>query len=177
MQPVVREARTEDKGAIADLLFELFQVQHQGRPDLFRRPTPHDADERARMDDYVAGALADPSAAMFVALLDDDLVGLVHVVLRAGEAAATVPFRHAFRECWIQHIVVAERARSRGVGRALDDAAQRFAAEKRCDSIGLQVWAFSEGAAAFYGRLGYGAKSHHLFRRVSAPVGDDDGPV
>ena len=56
---------------------------------------------------------------------------------------------------YVNVLVVAEEAEGRGVGRALMAHAERWARERGCREVCLDVFAGNAGATAFYERLGY----------------------
>jgi GNAT superfamily N-acetyltransferase len=128
----VRAARRDDFEAVTRLLEEL------GRPLV---PTAAEADCRAVYDEQVV----DPDSHHIVA---EDASGVV--------AFASLHFRgrlnHATQEAWIPDLIVAERARRRGVGRALLEEAERHARDRGCHTLSLE---------SGYQR----AEAHHMYRQ------------
>jgi GNAT superfamily N-acetyltransferase len=128
----VRAARRDDFEAVVGLL-ELL-----GRP-LVTSET--EADCRAVYDEQIV----DPNSHHIVA---EDSSGVV--------AFASLHFRgrlnQATEEAWIPDLIVAERARRQGVGRALLDEAERHARERGCHVLSLE---------SGYQR----AEAHHMYRQ------------
>jgi GNAT superfamily N-acetyltransferase len=75
---------------------------------------------------------------------------------------------------WVEEVVVRDQDRSRGIGRALMDAFQRWAAAEGCTLIALAT----RRAAPFYRALGY-EESAAYFRKVliDPPAGRTDGEL
>jgi GNAT superfamily N-acetyltransferase len=90
----------------------------------------------------------DPNARVFVALSAKAIVGL-----------ATVHLRHTINHdvpiAQLTLLVVDEANRTRGVGRALVEAAERFAREQGSNRINVTTALDRAGAHAFYERIGY----------------------
>ena len=128
----VRAARRDDFEAVTRLLEEL------GRPLV---PEATEADCRAVYDEQIV----DPDTHHIVA---EDASGVV--------AFASLHFRgrlnHPTQEAWIPDLIVTERARRRGVARALLEEAERRASERGCHAMELESAYFR-------------AEAHHLYRQ------------
>ena len=107
---VVREARPGDWEAVASLLEEL------GRPKT--RP-----EERAEHREAFARYLARSTTVALLAEEDGEIVGFLDLEFRQ-RLNLLVP------QAWIPDLVVASRARRRGVGHALLSRAEEFARER-----------------------------------------------
>ncbi|MFL5843177.1 MAG: GNAT family N-acetyltransferase [Solirubrobacteraceae bacterium] len=127
----VRPVTAEDFGAVSALLAEL------GRP-------------------AVDPETSDGSRAAFLADLADD--GADHL-LAVDEEGAPVGFvslhyrrrlNHATPEAWIPDLIVSERARGTGTGRALLTEAERRARERGCHRLALESGYTRERAHAVY---------------------------
>lgn len=92
--------------------------------------------------------LRDPAARAHVAVADGDVVGMVTLVLRR-------PFFMPAPQAWIPELVVAERARGRGVGGALLDAALAEAAEAGAYACVLESGPQRRVAHALYSAAGF----------------------
>jgi GNAT superfamily N-acetyltransferase len=128
----VRAARRDDFEGVTRLLEEL------GRPLVLSEA---EADCRAVYDEQVV----DPDTHHIVA---EDGSGLI--------AFASLHFRgrlnHPTQEAWIPDLLVTERARRRGVGRALLEEAERHARDRGCHLLALE---------SGYQR----AEAHHMYRQ------------
>ena len=76
----------------------------------------------------------------------------------------------------VTSLVVAERARGRGVGRALVAAAERLLAEKGCALVEVTSNRRRTDAHAFYERLGYAATSFRFGKPLGAEAPGTPAP-
>jgi GNAT superfamily N-acetyltransferase len=121
---------------------------------LFPTPTPP---SRETFASTLRLKLRDPDAFVAVAEVGGELVGYV-----AGDAHET--FYAGGKVAWVDEILVAERARRQGVGRALMEEFEAWAENGRCRLIGLAT----RGAASFYEELGF-EDSAGYFKRYLRP--------
>ena len=100
--------------------------------------------------------LLDESSAVFVSELDGAIAGWLHVCL--VRRLIVEPFAE------IGGLVVGEKFRRRGVGKALVEAAQRWAREQSVARLRVRTNQVREGAKAFYEHLGFqSVKSQAVF--------------
>lgn len=116
-------------------------------------PTPA-SEIPARLEQVIADA-----GAVLVAEADGRALGLM--------CLARVMVIHAGPVAYITALVVTEAARGRGVGRALVDAAWRWAREQGCRRLSVTSNEHRADAHAFYPRCGL----PYTGRRFSAAVG------
>jgi GNAT superfamily N-acetyltransferase len=135
MTQQVREARAEDWPGVARLLAEL------------GRPAPSPGEEEAFRDVFVA-YLGRNDAIALVAVEDDEIVGFLDLEFRRR-------INFIAEQAWIPDLVVTERRRSAGVGRALLSEAERIARERGCWGMSLESATWRERAHAFYIREGW----------------------
>ena len=130
MAVTVREATRSDAEAIGGLVGELGY--------------PNSSGVRARLGLW----LEVPQRRLLVADQAGDVVGCL---------ALTMTPRLESEKWWAQVValVVAERARGRGVGRALVERAETLSHGAGCDAVIINSSRRRTGAAAFYARLGY----------------------
>ena len=143
----IRRAARADIPRLLELLTQVDMVHHRGRPDLFRGPaTKYSAAE-------LEGLLRDGARAVFVCTEEDSRV-LGHAFCefrQITDSAVLAPVRTLY----IDDICVDEACRGRGVGKALYERVLAFARETGCHNVTLNVWAFNEGALAFYEAAGF----------------------
>jgi GNAT superfamily N-acetyltransferase len=139
--PTIRPARPEDATALAPLSGQL------GYPATA-------AETRSRL----SVILDDPEQVVYVAELSGQIIGWIQAALYFTlESGAAVELRG---------LVVDERLRGTGVGRALLHQAERWALEHETPVVRLRCNVIRTGAHAFYQRLGYSLiKTQHAFRR------------
>jgi GNAT superfamily N-acetyltransferase len=104
--------------------------------------------------------------AVYVAVLDSQVVGWIHVSAR--------PLVQVDRAAEIEGLVVDEACRGRGIGRLLIRQIEQWAREKGCDTIYVRSNIIRERAHVFYQDLGYeNIKTSLTFRKT---LWDDDRP-
>ena len=128
----VRAARRDDFEAVTRLLEEL------GRPTV---SAATEADCRAVYDKQIF----DPDSHHIVAEDEHGVIAFASVHFRAR-------LNHPTEEIWIADLIVTERARRRGVARALLEEAERRASERGCHAMELESAYFR-------------AEAHHLYRQ------------
>ena len=149
----IREARAEDWAQVAALLAEL------GRPDVLAA-----ADEEAHRGGFVR-YLGRADTAALVAEEDDELLGFVDVEFRQR-------LNFLAPQAWIADLVVAERARGRGVGRALLAEAEARARAVGCWGMSLESASWRTDSHAFYEHVGWSSTG----RAFTRPLADVQWP-
>jgi len=143
----VRKAAKADINSIMDLLHQVLEVHHAGRPDIFKSGvTKYTEDELTEI-------IASPKTPVLVAVDENENVcGHAFCVLKkSGENAVLVDNKTMY----IDDICVHESHRGQGIGKLLCTAAQRLAEEKGCHNVTLNVWCANEGAVEFYKAMGF----------------------
>ncbi len=132
----IRMATREDAEAIADLATQLWYPS-QGE-DIRRR----------------WGSLSPTRERVYVAVADGAVVGFVHVALESTLLVDGVADLRA--------LVVSERWRGKGIGRALMDVAEGWARKAGCSIIWVRTNIKRVQAHAFY--------EHHGYRRLKTTI-------
>lgn len=135
-----------DEAAIAALLVKIHAQHAEGRPDLFGKG-------HAKFREEEVLALFDKEdAPVFVAKSDGgEVLGYAIAMIKVNDS----PAQGDYATLYIDDINVSEKARRLGVGSALLDACRHYAKKKGCYNMTLNVWAFNEGAIAFYEANGF----------------------
>ena len=141
----IRFAKTEDTPAILQLLRQVGQVHHEGRPDIFREGAQKYGASQ------VMALMNKPGVAIFIAAEEEKVLGYCFCFLKTYEKDPVLCDR---TELYIDDLCVDEGCRRGGVGKALYEAACRYAKESRCHSVTLNVWSCNESALGFYEALG-----------------------
>ena len=129
----VRPAQSQDDLAIANLIAELAASTGE--------TTPITAG-------YVRQYLEFPGSSVLIAILDQNVVGLLSYSLRPN-------LFHAGNSCTIEELIVAQPFRNRGIGGALLEEFLRQLSEQDCVEVSVTTMPDNHGAIAFY-------KSHGL---------------
>ncbi len=141
----IRRAKDDDVERINELLYQVAQIHAAGRPDLFKSASKKYTDEE------LMNIIRDEAAPIFVACEEGKVVGYAFCIYQSTENSGLLQDK---RTLYIDDICVDERARGRGVGRALYNYVLAFARGQGFDEITLNVWAFNETALDFYEKMG-----------------------
>lgn len=150
----IRHAENRDIPALGNLLSQVLEVHHTGRPDVFK------GGARKYTDEELVNILKDETTPVFVA--EDgsgDVLGYAFCIFRQHEDHNILT---DVKTLYIDDLCVDETARGTGVGRALYEHVRAFAKASGCYNITLNVWAFNENAKRFYERLGLLPQSIHM---------------
>lgn len=161
---MIRRAARDDIEALR-ALYDEFHVFHvRGVPVHLRVPDPGEADP-AEFDRAVERLVEGEEATLLVAESQGRLLGLAEVYL---DPLHESPFVVSRRTATLQSLLVTETCRGTGLGRALVEAAERWAADRGAEEIKAKTWEFPEGPLAFYESLGYKTLRRELVK-VLAP--------
>lgn len=154
-----RQATPADIPALAQLNDQVQQLHAAAFPERFRLKVPPAEMERALLSQLQA-----PAAYWLVAEEEQVIVGFLSAEFRdRPETWCTV----AQRICYLAGLAVAPAARRRGVARALLGELSREVAARGAMGPELDVWAFNEGAQAFFRSCGF----RTVMERMSLSVG------
>jgi GNAT superfamily N-acetyltransferase len=144
----VRAACLGDIEALVRLRLENGRVHVLLDPTVYRVPDP------AQVREHFAAVLAedDPRSAVLVAVVDDAVLGLAEIALDLEPPAHQIlqPLTSAH-----VHLVVAAQARGLGLGAALAQAAQMWAAAQGVRQLVAGIQSDNRPALRFYGSRGY----------------------
>ena len=141
----IRFAKPEDVPGILELLRQVGQVHHQGRPDIFR------SDAQKYGPSQVLAMLDKAETPIFVAVEDGMVLGYCFCQMKTYYRD-TVICDHT--TCYIDDLCVDENCRGKHVGKTLYEAVCQYARQRKCRSITLNVWSCNERAMGFYEKLG-----------------------
>jgi ribosomal protein S18 acetylase RimI-like enzyme len=156
MELSVRSAIPEDYEEVSEAFSEIDAEHCTALPHVFRT-----ADGHARSREYITSIIDDEDSALFVAQLDDHVAGLVVTHLRE---APDIPILFPRRYAVVDTLVVKERFRRLGIGRALMQRAHDWAEAQGVAEMELTVWEFNGAARAFYESLEYSTVSRRMRR-------------
>ena len=141
----IKLAQPEHIDALLNLLNQVGQVHHEIRPDIFKI-TCLKYDETALLE-----LLKDENKPIFVAEEEQGITGYCFCQLRdyRGNPAQTDRL-----ELYIDDFCVDESRRGGGVAQALFAYARKFAQERGCSFVALNVWCGNDRAMAFYEKMG-----------------------
>ncbi len=141
----IRRAEKRDSEAINKLLFEVLEVHHRGRPDIFKKGTKKYTDEE------LLEIIADDTRPVFVADEDGKVVGYAFCIFEQHIESNILT---DIKTLYIDDLCVDETCRGKHIGKRLYEYVLDFARSAGCYNVTLNVWACNEDALKFYERLG-----------------------
>jgi ribosomal protein S18 acetylase RimI-like enzyme len=155
----IRFAKVSDVPAILDLLRQVGQVHHAGRPDIFRSGAQkYSASE-------VINLLDDPDNPIFIAAEGDKVLGYGFCQIIRHEKDPVMTDRE---ELYLDDLCVDESTRGMGVGKAIYSAIRKYAAARKCHSVSLNVWSCNKTAEKFYVNLGLTPRKTYMEELLDA---------
>ena len=149
----VRPARPDELARVNELRRQVNDLHVQGRPDIFRPGFSAD------LERHLVDAFGENPANVIVALLDGEIAGFASLQdIQKPES----PYSLARSFLRMEEFGVDEGCRRRGVATALVDYLRREARRRGYDRIELDVWAFNEGALAFYEAAGFNCYRRYM---------------
>ena len=144
---LMRRAQLKDMGDINLLLFQVAEVHHKGRPDLFK------AAAKKYTDEELAGIIADDNTPIFVAADDADthVLGYCFCIFQQHTGSGVLT---DIRTLYIDDLCVDETIRGQHIGSKLYEYVKAFAKTESCYNVTLNVWSLNPGAQKFYEAMG-----------------------
>ena len=131
-------------GMIA-LLYQVGQVHHDIRPDIFRSGAIKYTEQQLRE------LLRDEEKPIFIAEEDGLAVGYCFCQIRSYCGSTVLTDR---KELYIDDLCVDENCRGKQIGTVLYDHALAYAKEIGCQFLTLNVWCGNDSAMRFYEKAG-----------------------
>ena len=127
------------------LLYQVGDVHHRIRPDIFRSGALKYTQEDLEV------LLEDPARPVFVALDGRTVLGYCFCQIENYAGSTVLTDR---KEIYIDDLCVEETCRGQGVARALYDHTCAWARDLGCGFVTLNVWCGNQGAMKFYEKMG-----------------------
>ncbi|MBR7164784.1 MAG: GNAT family N-acetyltransferase [Clostridia bacterium] len=141
----IRKAKKEDLAGINSLLYQVLEVHHKGRPDLFYGGV------KKYTDSEILEILQDPARPVFVAVEEGAVLGYAFCIFQQEKNSHVLT---DVKTLYLDDLCVDETIRGKGVGKALFAYVKSFAKEEDCYNLTLNVWACNPSAMAFYEKCG-----------------------
>ena len=141
----IRFAEKEDIDGINSLLYQVLEVHHKGRPDLFYSGVKKYTDEE------ILGILEDPRTPVFVAVEDGKILGYAFCMFTEVKGSHILK---DVKTLYLDDLCVDEACRGKHVGKTLYQHVLSFAKENGCYNLTLNVWSCNESAMGFYEKMG-----------------------
>lgn len=150
----IRRAEEKDLAQVEKLLSEVLEIHAEIRPDIFISGTTK------YTDNELTDIFHDDRRPVFVAVDDNDMV-LGYAFCQFERQPFSTNMKD-FRTLYIDDLCVDQKARGKGVGKALYEYVCAFAKANGCYDITLNVWEGNDSARAFYDRMGLKVKETTL---------------
>ena len=151
----IRRAVQADIPGLLKLLYQVGQVHHVIRPDIFRSGA-------LKYDGAaLSGLLENEQKPIFAAFEDSQMLGYCFCQWRETKASTVLTDR---RELYIDDLCVEETCRGKGVASSLYRHVCGYARQSGCDFITLNVWCGNDSAMAFYEKMGL--KPRHIMMEM-----------
>lgn len=141
----IRFAEKEDIDGINSLLYQVLEVHHKGRPDLFYGGVKKYTDEE------ILGILEDPRTPVFVAVEDGRILGYAFCMFTEVKGSHILK---DVKTLYLDDLCVDEACRGKHVGKTLYQHVLSFAKENGCYNVTLNVWSCNKSAMGFYEKMG-----------------------
>lgn len=141
----IQKANNSQIPGLIRLLYQVGDVHHQIRPDIFRSG----AIKYTEKD--LEALLADKNRPVFVALEGETVLGYCFCVIEDCRGTTVLTDRV---EIYIDDLCVEETCRGQGIAKALYDHVCAWAKELGCAFVTLNVWCGNDGAMKFYEKMG-----------------------
>ena len=141
----IRFAAEQDVSGILELLRQVGRVHHEGRPDIFRK------NAQKYGASQVLAMLNSPRSPIFVAVEADKVLGYGFCQIKTYKDDPVIADH---TELYIDDLCVDENARGKHIGTEIYNTICRYAKQRRCYSVTLNVWSCNESAMKFYESLG-----------------------
>ena len=142
----IRKATEKDLAGINNLLRQVLEVHHTGRPDLFK------SNAKKYTDEQLIAILQNEFTPVFVAVNDEETV--LGYAFCLFQQHLNDNILTDIKTLYIDDLCVDENIRGQHIGKALYEVVVSYAKENRCYNVTLNVWACNESAIRFYEKCG-----------------------
>ncbi len=141
----IRFAKKEDLDGINSLLYQVLEVHHKGRPDLFYSGV------KKYTDSEILDILKDEKTPVFIAVEEGKVLGYAFCIFTEVKGSHILKDN---KTLYLDDLCVDESCRGKHVGSALYHHVLSFARESGCYNLTLNVWSCNESAMRFYEKMG-----------------------
>ena len=146
----IRFAQNQDIPGLIKLLYQVGDVHHQIRPDIFR------SGAIKYTEPELEAILADENSPIFVMVEKETVLGYCFCQIREYRGSTVLTDR---KEIYIDDLCVEEACRGRGIARALYGYVTDWAKKIGCTYVTLNVWQGNDNAMKFYEKMGMRRRS------------------
>lgn len=142
---IIRRAVYSDIEEINNLLRQVLEVHHKGRPDLFKGGV------KKYNDQQLKEIIDDDNCPVFVAVEDDIVLGYAFCIIKQ---AVNDNILTDIKTLYIDDLCVDEKCRGMHIGKGLYKFILDYAKGIGCYNVTLNVWALNDSAMKFYESCG-----------------------
>ena len=142
---LIRRAEERDIEGLNALLRQVLAVHNRIRPDLFRPVGKKYTDEELK------ALLQDDDTPIFVAEEGGSVKGYAFCVMESVQGSSIL---NDARSLYIDDLCVDEACRRQQIGLKLFEYVKRYAKQRGCGSVTLNVWNGNDAARIFYEKQG-----------------------
>ncbi len=152
---MIRKATNNDILAISELYCEQFREMAKLIPDFIK--------EGNQSTEFIENTIANEESDILVYENAGIVVGFI---LLQAKTRPDFEFMHPGKYCYIMDIIVTKIHRGKGFGTALMNAAKKWAKERNCNFINLDVLANNPDAIKLYEKLGFIPKAQEMYCKL-----------
>ena len=142
----IRMAQQCDIEGISNLLLQICNVHHEGRPDLFKK------DGKKYSPEQLKEIINDEKRPVLAAVDEQNNV-LGHALCIINESVGDSALTD-IKTLYLDDLCVDEKIRGNHIGEKIYNAVIKYAEKIGCYNVTLNVWACNERAMKFYERCG-----------------------
>ena len=142
---MIRRAEEKDIDYINGLLYQVLQVHHDGRPDIFK------ANAKKYTDEQLKELISNDNSPIFVFEDGGFVKGYVFCAIQETKNHNILTDK---KTLYIDDLCVDESCRGQKIGQKLYQFAENFAKEIGCYNLTLNVWSCNTSALRFYEKMG-----------------------
>lgn len=142
---MIRRANEKDLKEINNLLMQVLEVHHKGRPDIFKGGTKKYTDEE------LLKIIENDNTPVFVYEEAEKIEGYCFCIFQQHINNNILT---DIKTLYIDDLCIDENSRGKHIGTKLYEFVKAFAKEKGCYNVTLNVWSLNEGAMSFYEKCG-----------------------
>lgn len=141
----IRRAKEEDLEGVSKLLYQVLEVHHKGRPDIFYGGVKKYTEEETLR------IFENEKTPVFVAVEDGKVLGYAFCVDQQIKDSHILT---DIRTLYIDDLCVDEKIRGKGIGKSLYQYVVDYAKRGGYYNLTLNVWSCNRSALAFYEKMG-----------------------
>ncbi len=157
MSIIIRPATKNDGQAVIDLLFNIAEFHHNGRPDIFRENF-----SKYNIEEYLE-LLGREDVFILVADVEEKVEGYAIAFYNDFEGDKA---KHPSKYIYLDDLCVSPNCRKGGIGTALMEGVEEKAKALGCEKIELNVWNFKGNALEFYQKCGYSPMCIRMEKKI-----------